>query len=207
MRGAEFWLIGGPNGAGKSTLAQSAAFAALPIPKPTNPDIVALKLLQEAGYSGFTDAPSDAQRDCSIQAANLVYAQLEEILRNNGGVTVETVLSTDKYLSLFKQVAAGGGIANLIYIGNQNPAISVERVAIRVRKGGHDVPVDKIHSRWHRSLQMLPLFWQIATQAWLFDYSNSLRAPSLLLHKSGGRTLPYASPPNVNNVLWRAIMG
>ncbi|MBV9467797.1 MAG: hypothetical protein JO316_02775 [Abitibacteriaceae bacterium] len=191
----------------KITLAQSAAFAALPVPKLTNPDIIALRFLQEAGYSGFSDAPSDMQRECSIRAANLVYAQLEEILRNNGAVTVETVLSTDKYLGFFKQVAATGGIANLIYIGNQNPAISVERVAIRVRKGGHDVPVEKIHSRWHRSLQMLPLFWKIATEAWLFDYSDALSPPTLLLHKSDGRTLPYASSPNANNVLWRAIMG
>lgn len=205
IKDAAFWLIAGPNGGGKSTLAQSDAFAPLAVPKPLNPDVIALELLQAAGYSGFIDAPARMQRDCSIQAANWVYSQVEKELRDNRPIGVETVLSTDKYLSLFQSAAARGG-AHLIYIGNQSPEISIERVAIRVRKGGHDVPGDKIRARWHRSLEFLPIFWQIANEAWLYDHSDSLKPPELIVCKLADTHL-YDSPPKSDNALWRALVG
>jgi len=179
-----FWLVAGPNGAGKSTLAKSSYFATLAVPKPLNPDDFTFGLLRQRGYLGFSDAPYELQRDCSIEAAEWVFAQVEMALANNEDVGVETVLSTEKYLPLFRQVVEKGGEANLIYVGNQSPAISVQRVAIRVQKGGHDVPIEKIHTRWHRSLKLLPSFWNLATQAWLFDYSDSSTIPQLIAHEN-----------------------
>lgn len=179
----QFWLIAGPNGAGKSTLAKSTAFANLPVPKPLNPDDITFGLLRGLGYQGFCDAPAEVQRECSIQAANWVYSEVEKTLRSGGTIGVETVLSTDKYFSLFEQVAGAGGDAHLIYIGNQDPQISIERVAIRVAQSGHDVPPEKIRARWHRSLKFMPLFWNLATRAWLFDHSASETPPRLIAHK------------------------
>src|SRR5258705_5116418 len=43
---------------------------------------------------------------------------------------------------------------------------------VRVRAGGHDVPTDKIHARWQRSLANLAWFAARASVLWVFDNSN-----------------------------------
>jgi predicted ABC-type ATPase len=53
--------------------------------------------------------------------------------------------------------------------------LNVDRVDLRVKKGGHDVPKDKIRDRWHRSLNQLPWFLNEADWALLFDNSDTLR--------------------------------
>ena len=44
----------------------------------------------------------------------------------------------------------------LVFVETNNPQINVERVALRVRQGGHDVAIDKIIARYDRTLQLLP---------------------------------------------------
>ncbi len=193
----QLWLFAGPNGAGKSTFAKSPEFSSLLAPQFLNPDDVCRVLLIERGFCGFQDAPPELQRECSIQAANLVFEEVKHLLLHNSEVGVETVLSTDKYFPLAWEV----DLLNLIYIGNRSPEISIERVALRVRKGGHDVPEDKIRARWHRSLEKLPQFWKLAHQAWLFDNSD---LPELIAHKRQKRTEFLASTEK--NVLLQALL-
>jgi predicted ABC-type ATPase len=61
---------------------------------------------------------------------------------------------------------------------------NVERVRLRVTKGGHSVPVDKILERYARSLEQMPWFLEQADQAWLYD--NSGAKPKLIGEKHGG---------------------
>lgn len=43
----------------------------------------------------------------------------------------------------------------MIYLAVPNATTTVERVAVRVRQGGHDIAVDVINRRFHRSLKKL----------------------------------------------------
>jgi predicted ABC-type ATPase len=61
----------------------------------------------------------------------------------------------------------------LIYVILNNSDLNVERVRMRVAKGGHDVPEDKIRSRYVRSLKQLPWFLDHADRAWLYDNSGA----------------------------------
>lgn len=194
ISGSQFWLIGGPNGAGKTTLASHFRAIVPELPSPLNPDAVSLELLKARGYLGFADPPYDVLRECFLEAANWVAQEIESRLENKEIVGVETVLSTEKYLPLFRRMAEVQG-ANLIYIGNQNPEISVERVALRFAKGGHDVPADKICSRWQRSLKLLPTFLEIATRAWVYDHSQT--PARLVAKKVDGRVRLLPQPTEV----------
>ncbi|HRI49822.1 MAG TPA: hypothetical protein PLW65_06535 [Pseudomonadota bacterium] len=49
-------------------------------------------------------------------------------------------------------------IFRLVYVTTESPDINVKRVAVRVAKGGHDVPEDKIRKRWRESMDNLPWF-------------------------------------------------
>jgi predicted ABC-type ATPase len=75
----------------------------------------------------------------------------------------------------------------------ETPELNVERVRLRVSKGGHDVPEAKIRARWKRSLEQLPWFLEQADQAALFD--NSGAVPRLIGQKLGGSIVVDPSAP------------
>ncbi len=54
-----------------------------------------------------------------------------------------------------------------------NPEINISRVKYRVSQGGHDVPEDKIISRYYRSLDLLFEAIKNSWRAYIFDNSAS----------------------------------
>lgn len=59
----------------------------------------------------------------------------------------------------------------MFFIGTCDPRINAARVADRVIRGGHTVPIEKIVTRYERSLANLPLAIEIAHRVYLFDNS------------------------------------
>jgi predicted ABC-type ATPase len=59
----------------------------------------------------------------------------------------------------------------LYYVATEDPNINIERVQNRVKNGGHNVPHDKIISRYHRSLDLLLPAIKQTNRAYLFDNS------------------------------------
>jgi predicted ABC-type ATPase len=97
---------------------------------------------------------------------------------------VETVLSTDKYRRLVLEAKQRQFEFRLIFVMLASPDINVQRVRLRVSKGGHDVPEAKIRSRWTKSLGQLPWYLDQADQAAIFD--NSGARPRLIGRKQRG---------------------
>lgn len=183
MTAPSLWIVAGPNGAGKTTCTQRRPITLLlPGVRFLNPDDLSREKLLRQGFSGFADAPYDVRRVAFFESADEVFDQLSRAISAGEAVGVETVLSTDKYRNLVETVSQGGGFVGLIYVALESPALACQRVAARVRRGGHDVPVDKIEARWERSLDNLPWFARHATAFWIFDNSDSnLSLPTLLV--------------------------
>lgn len=62
----------------------------------------------------------------------------------------------------------------LYYIATDDPDINITRVRQRVAAGGHDVPQDKIISRYERSLKQLSEAIQVTNRAYIFDNSGDV---------------------------------
>ena len=130
--------LAGPNGAGKSTFYKT--------------------YLQQLGLQ-FINADAIAKElNLDAYAAARVAASLrEELVRQRESFIFETVFSDpagDK-LAFFQEAAAVGFTVVLCFIGISNPGISNERVVFRRLKGGHDVPADKLITRFPRTLENL----------------------------------------------------
>ena len=202
MPDGQFWLIGGPNGAGKTTLTSQFCELMPELPVALNPDAVSLEFLKARGLN-FQTASDAVLRECFLTGARQVVHEMNEKIARGEDTGVETVLSTEKYLPLFRQMAQHGG-ANLIYVGNQSPEISLQRVALRFTKGGHDVPEDKVRARWQRSLELLPTFLEVATRAWVFDHTHS--PARLVAKKANGCVTVLLSPLDLeHDVLAEAL--
>ena len=175
------WLFAGPNGAGKSTFTQYPEFARH-IRHFLNADELTRQLLLAQGYASFLDAPAETLRQTNLDAAEKVFAQVNALLAQGEPVSVETVLSTDKYRPVVEKLRRDGGEFNLIYIGLRSPELSRARVARRVTRGGHPVPSEKLPVRWRRSLDNLPWFASQSTRFLIYDNSDSdpSRPPPLI---------------------------
>lgn len=169
MKGAErpaFWIVAGPNGSGKSSLYGNTDIEAFDQSIwIINPDLLTLRIQQVEMLSLF---------EANLQAVERIEKWLESSIRAHQTVGVETVLSTDKYRRLVLMAKERQFDFKLIFVMLQTPEMNVARVRIRVRKGGHAVPEEKITARWWRSLAQLPWFLEHADQAAIYDNSGNL---------------------------------
>ncbi|MGB6868439.1 MAG: zeta toxin family protein [Acidobacteriaceae bacterium] len=169
--------LAGPNGAGKTTFYYSHLQpAGLRL---VNADLLARELGME---------PYDAAR-----AAATVR---DELIRQRESFVMETVFSDpvgDKLAFLLKAAATGYAVV-LCFIGISGPEISEERVAMRVSQGGHDVPTEKLVSRYPRILENLRAAVLKVPHVWIFD-NDDLRRPFRLVAVSKGRQLVRVEKP------------
>ena len=160
-----FQIVGGPNGSGKSSAYQDTDIEAggrsVWI---INPDLLTARIRDVEGL---------AQAEANRSAVERIEAWLDASIEVHKTVGVETVLSTAKYRRLVAKAKAHGFAIWLLYVVLDSPDRNVERVRLRVRKGGHDVPEDKIRARYARSLDQFPWFLEQADRAWIYDNSGA----------------------------------
>jgi len=171
-----FWIVAGPNGSGKSSIYQDIDIEAFARSVwIINPDLLTARLRDVEGLNLHT---------ANLQAVQRIESWLEASIRAHQTVGVETVLSTDKYRRLVRAAKTLRFEVRLTYVILDSPDRCIERVRLRVAKGGHDVPEDKIVQRYARSLRQFPWFLEQADRASLFD--NSGASPRLIGRKEKG---------------------
>lgn len=163
-------IIGGPNGCGKSTIASAPRASELLGDAPViNPDEYTRKFIAEAKLDRTA-----ANLAAVIQAELDVWKAIAE----DKSIAVETVLSTEKFLPAVYAARARKFAVKLVFISLPTVTISIERVATRVRSGGHDVPEAKIRERWTRSHDRFIDFMALSDEVALF--SNAAGSPVLV---------------------------
>jgi predicted ABC-type ATPase len=185
-------MVAGPNGSGKSSLYGNTDIEAFDQSVwIINPDLLTQRIQRVENLS---------LRQANLQAVTRIEAWLEASIQAHQTVGVETVLSTDKYRRLVRAAKKRSFDFRLIFVMLESPEMNVQRVRLRVSKGGHDVPEAKIRERWTKSLQQLPWFLEQADQAAIFDNSGSV--PQLVGQKQRGKiAIDLRAPAALREVL------
>jgi predicted ABC-type ATPase len=103
--------------------------------------------------------------------------------------TFETVMSSPDKVAFLSKAQTEGCRTYLYYVATDDPIINESRVLGRVATGGHSVPADKIASRYHRSLALLPDAIRASNRAYIFDNSGTHGEHTWLAEITDGRTL------------------
>ena len=151
--------IAGSNGAGKTTFFHAH--------------------LREAGLR-FVNA-DDIARELDVsayEAAEIADALRHELVRQRESFVFETVFSdpAGEKLAFLTDAAATGYNVVLCFIGISGPETSEERVAMRVSQGGHDVPPEKLLTRFPRTVANLKAAIQTLPVVLIFD-NDDLAVP------------------------------
>lgn len=134
QKSPEIVVFAGPNGSGKSTFTQLLKYS--------------------MDYINADEIKKNLK--CSdLEAAQLAEKQREEHMKQMREFCFETVLSTERNLKLLKREKKNGYFIRCYYILTADPMINVWRVKARVESGGHDVPEEKIITRYDKALALV----------------------------------------------------
>ena len=148
----EVIVFAGPNGSGKSTIT---------------------KLARVTGHYINADDIKRVSYCTDTEAAKRAEQMREEAIAQRADFTFETVLSTDRNLNLLRRAKDGGYFVRCVYVLTSDVSINIARVRSRVELGGHDVPVDKIRSRYKKALALVPSLVAVCDVMHIYD--NSIR--------------------------------
>jgi predicted ABC-type ATPase len=152
-------LVVGPNGAGKSTFVEFVLADARPGAPFVNADVIAAERWPEDPLSH------------AYNAAQAAEAARDALLERGESFIAETVASHESKIDLVRRACDAAYYVHLIVIAVPEE-YSVQRVRMRVAAGGHDVPDEKIRSRWHRLWDNVVAMIELANSAEVFDNSG-----------------------------------
>jgi predicted ABC-type ATPase len=191
-----FWIVAGPNGAGKTTLVEKGIVQAI-----VGHDLVTLNA--DVRTRELLEA-DPLIADANLRAAIEIDGHVAACIEQRVDVLVETVLSSDKYLDDVERALALGYQVGMIYIGLASPTDSVRRVALRHKRGGHDVPRDRVVSGWSRSIAMLCRMADKVDRLFVFDNTREEGPRLIALKIDRHLTLLEAGRiPEIDKVLMR----
>jgi predicted ABC-type ATPase len=160
-------IIAGPNGAGKTTFAREFLPQEAGCPVFVNADLIA------AGLSPF--APEQA----AIRAGRLMLDTIARHAAKRESFAFETTLSGLGYARQIPQWQRLGYYVELFFLGLPTADLAVQRVAERVRQGGHNIPEATIRRRFDSGLRLLTQVYQSLVNEWAV-YDNSGDEPVLV---------------------------
>lgn len=160
-----FYLLAGPNGAGKSTLYRALVNSGT---SPPDAEFVNADLYEAAHLQYISDAQARSEA-----ARVWADARRAQCLVQGHSFVSETVFSHESKLELIREAQTAGFFVLLLVVALDEPERLLQRVAQRVREGGHSVPQDRILARYPRTLANLRQAVRLADAALLHD-SHSL---------------------------------
>jgi len=162
-------VIAGPNGAGKTTFAREFLPREGGIIRFVNADLIA------SGLSPLR--PELAAR----RGGRLVLTELSRLAKARQDFAFESTLSGRTYFPLLRRWKASGYRIELVFLFLPLPSeeLALQRIAARVRQGGHDVPRADVVRRFNRSWKNFQLLYRELADMWTI-YDNAGEAPRLL---------------------------
>ena len=168
-------VIAGPNGAGKSTAAPYLLKQALGILEFVNADQIAVGL---SAYSPET---------VSFEAGRIMLKRLHELAASKVSFAFESTLASRTFALFLSRCKAQGYRVQIFYVALPSAALAVNRVALRVKLGGHNIPQADIERRFQRSLHNLyELYLPLADRWTVLDNASGTLEP--IAHGTAQRT-------------------
>jgi predicted ABC-type ATPase len=165
-------IIAGPNGVGKTTFAREYLPNEIDFPVFINADLIA------AGLSPFDPGMVD------IRAGRVMLEEIALHVKRRQSFAFESTLSGRSYAKMIPRWRDLGFRVKLIYLCLEDARVAIERVRVRVKQGGHNVPEEVILRRFVTGWNNFNKIYKRLVDTWVL-YDNSGEKPVFL--DTGGR--------------------
>jgi len=164
------YLIAGPNGAGKTTFALRFLPQYAGCLEFVNADLIA------GGLSPFNQARAD------LTAGKLMLERINLLSQRRVDFAIETTLSGKSYVGLLEELKKSGYHISLFFLWLPDVKLSLQRIANRVRRGGHNVPSDIVRRRFKRGIANFFQVYQPLCDLWIL-FDNATEKPEVIAYK------------------------
>ena len=182
----QVYVIAGANGAGKTTSAKYLLTKFLDIVEFVNADEIA------RGLSPYNP------RSVDLSASRIMLKRIADLMRQGINFAFETTLSGKNYLKLLAKLHKQNYQVNLIFLYLDSPKEAKQRVAYRVKTGGHFISDDDIERRYYRGIKNLGEYLELADYAIVIDAASVER--KIILKKDKKRIRILVQP------IWEKIL-
>ena len=181
------YIIAGCNGAGKTT----ASFSLLP-------SILNCDIFINADEIAREIAPGEVEK-VAFEAGRQMIEQINARLRARETFAFETTLSALSYRETILFAQALGYHVTLLFFWLESVEMAIDRVARRVKEGGHNIETEVIRRRYNRGIKNLfEIYIPLASE--IIIYNNSFGKPELVVSKSLGKNF------EINNfAIWERL--
>ena len=181
------YIIGGCNGAGKTTASYTLLPEILDCKEFVNADEIA------RGLSPFNP------NSMAIEAGKLMLKRINELLGRDESFAIETTLATRSYVNLVHQAQKKDYKVTLVFFWLITPELALQRIAERVKMGGHDIPSPTARRRYISGINNFFKLYASEVDCWMI-YDNS-ETPRVAIAQ-GGR---FATTEILNEKLYTKI--
>lgn len=165
-------ILAGPNRVGKTTFAREFLVHEVSCPAFVNADLIA------AGLSPFDPARA------ALRAGRLMLELIAEHVARGESFALETTLAGRNFARSIMEWRSLGYHVSLIFLSLPSADLAMQRVAERVRQGGHGVPEEDVRRRFDRGREHFETLYKPLVDAWML-YDNAREVPVLIA--SGGK--------------------
>jgi len=152
------YIIAGANGSGKSTLAHEL----LPV---KNLEFLNADEIAQEINPDFIDK-------VKITAGKEYFKRLKKFFDNEKSFIIETTLSGQTLEKTIHKAKQLNYEILLVYVFVDNPQICIERIKVRVKKGGHNIPAEDVIRRYHRSKENFYKVYKNIVDEWAVYYNG-----------------------------------
>ena len=143
MKDKNIYIIAGCNGAGKTT----ASYTILP-------EILNCKEFVNADEIAKGLSPFQPEK-VAFESGRIMLERIDVLLNSDESFAFETTLSTKTYKQRLLKAKDLGFTIKLLFFWLPSIEMAINRVAIRVSEGGHNIPSDIIARRYKRGIENL----------------------------------------------------
>jgi predicted ABC-type ATPase len=174
-RRPQLYIIAGPNGSGKTTFARKFLPDYAECLEFVNVDLIA------GGLSPF-----DPER-AALKAGRIMLEQIHSLGNRGLDFAFETTLSGRSYLKLLNEMKQRKGYnIHLFFLWISSVKLALERIELRVRQGGHDIPEAVVRRRFNKGISNFFQFYRPVVDRWII-FNNSEDVPGVIAFEESGK--------------------
>lgn len=171
MEDKNLYVIAGCNGAGKTT----ASLTILP-------EIIECKEFVNADEIAKGLSPFQPEK-VAFESGRIMINRINGLLKGDENFAFETTLATRSYKNKIIEAKRKGYTVTLLFFWLKNIELAKERVKIRVKEGGHNIPEHVIERRYFKGItNLFKIYLPIVDGALIFD--NSYGKHELIAQKT-----------------------
>lgn len=124
------------------------------------------------GHIIDADAIAKENNFDNIKAGKKAIEEINYCLENNLSFTQETTLAGYRTVRTIKQARKQGYYITMYYVGLSSMEESIDRIINRVRKGGHNIPIDDVKRRYEKRISSLSRVIPLCDEVIFYDNEN-----------------------------------